>query len=175
MVLQTLNPRRPAPKLIFDPTPLTVKRSFFSRSLRGQFVISNKGPGYAHLTLSGSHKKMKVTPSELALELNESQVVEINALGNVAGRSKPLRLNLQMARAKQPLEEEQPVEVTPMPWWYRIRELVMLVMTAALGLWVYVAATTWGQCVVQQNFVFLGCYLPSPQQAILFLQSLWVR
>jgi serine/threonine protein kinase len=175
LVLQTLNPRRPAPKLIFDPPQLTVRRSFFSRSLRGQFVISNKGPGYAHLRLAGSHKKLKVTPDELALELNESHVVEISAPGNTLGRGKPLRLALQMARAKQSLEEEQAIEVTPMPWWYRIREVVMLAVTAAVGLWVYVAVDTWGRCVLQQNYIFLGCYLPPPGQVILFLQNLFVR
>jgi hypothetical protein len=80
-----------------------------------------------------------------------------------------------MARAKQSLEEEQAIEVTPMPWWYRIREVVMLAVTAAVGLWVYVAVDTWGRCVLQQNYIFLGCYLPPPGQVILFLQNLFVR
>ena len=125
LCLQAVDPHRPTPELALEP--LILKRSFFARSGRGQFKMINRGPGYARVEVRAAHKKIQMTPTEVALEPNASQVFAVFAPARVVRRKKKMwTIKLKTALATGPNVADHPIELAPLPLWFRIRELVML-------------------------------------------------
>ncbi len=176
LCLQTLDPGRLAPTLIVEPDPLTVARSFFTRTGRGEFTLVNKGPGYARVELRASNDKVKLTPDVLELELNDRQMVKIVAPPRTVRRSKnrvPLKLELQTERVNGLRTESYPIKISVQPRWYAVRETVMIAMMVVAGLWLLTVGAVWWPCVAAQGNLS-GCQLPTIQQSLNLLQ-IWAE
>ncbi|MBI3242723.1 MAG: serine/threonine protein kinase [Chloroflexi bacterium] len=174
LCLQTLDPGRPAPALVIEPDPLTVARSFFTRTGRGEFTLVNKGPGYARVELRSSDDRVKLSPDVLTLDLNDKQTVKIVAPPRSVRKSKnrpPLKLDVKTERAYGPHVESYAVKVARQPGWYFIREAVMLAVMVTAGLWLLTVGATWWPCVATQGLS--GCQLPTVEQSLSLLQTWW--
>jgi serine/threonine protein kinase len=150
--LQALDPNRHPPQLTFEPS-LELNPSFFSRGGNGHYTLTNQGPGYARLTLASPIKGLKVEPKEVLLGPDESQVVSLSASANTLSKNKDLGgLTVTMQQLVEPYIQKWPITAKPAPWWFILREVILLLVIIALGLFIWSAVQNWLPCTLANGF-----------------------
>lgn len=150
--LQALDPNRHPAELSLAPAP-ELKRDFLTRALHGNYTITNEGPGYARIAFSNNVVKgMKISPKEVLLGPGESQEVKVSAPASALSKSKSLGdFDATITQLVEPYVKHWPLTVTPMPWWFFIRDIVFIVAAIALALFVWSAVQYWLPCTLAKG------------------------